>query len=46
MTLQKRIEKKGYKVTHYMSGKGVEASKGQHTYVAKNITQLFKKLFK
>ena len=44
MTTQKKLENKGYKVIHCMSGK-VIARKGSREYIADNITQLFKKIF-
>ena len=43
LTAQQKIEKKGYKVTYTMEG-NVMAFKGQQTYKAKNITQLYKKI--
>lgn len=44
MTTQQKIEKKGYKVTFTFEG-NVIATKGQQSYKAKNITQLYKKIF-
>lgn len=44
MTTQEKIERKGYKVTYFASGRGVQASKGLTKVSAENITQLYKKL--
>lgn len=44
MTTQQKIEKKGYTVTFTMQG-NVIATKGQQSYKADNITQLYKLLF-
>ena len=46
MTTQEKLEKKGYKITYIISNSHVVAKKGQQTYMADNITQLYKKLFK
>jgi hypothetical protein len=42
MTTLQKIEKKGYKVTFFMSGKGVQATKGNLKIVAPNVTKLLK----
>ena len=44
MKTQQKIEKKGYTVVYTTQG-NVIATKGQRSYKAKNISQLFKILF-
>jgi len=44
MRTVEKIERKGYKVSFYLSGRGVEAVKGSLRLVAPNITQLYKKI--
>lgn len=45
MKTQTKLERKGYKVVYCMSGK-VIAKKGNQTYMADNITQLYNKILK
>lgn len=40
-----RIENHGYKVTRFMSGRGVQASKGSAKITAGSITQLHQMIF-
>jgi hypothetical protein len=47
MTRLERIENKGYEVTNFMSGNGVQASKNNGTtkITGTSITDLHKKIF-
>jgi len=42
--IQEQLEKKGWKFTSYMSGRGVQAKKGQRTLKATSLTAIFKKI--
>lgn len=45
MTRLERLEKHGYKIVHYMSGKGCEAQKGNFKIKAESVTELHRKVF-
>jgi hypothetical protein len=42
--IQKGLEKKGWKFTVYMSGRGVQATKGSRKVVGTSFTDVFRKI--
>ena len=40
-----RLENAGWKVTAYMSGSGMQATKGYSTVIGRSITDLHRKIF-
>ena len=46
LEIQEKLEKNGWKFTVFMSGNGIQATKGNRKVVGRSFTDVFKKIKK